>query len=668
MLQLHIQDDEGKTTIVPLVRDEITIGRKEGNTIRLTERNVSRQHARLVRVNGSFFLENMQCRFGTRVNGSVVEGRTSVMPGDVIMIGDYRLALHAEAKKGAASRPTKHELPAPQPPSEPSIAVGQAEDGSTSMINLEELEDVLDDDEARDVPRAERGTLVVMSSNVPKREYPLPRSPMVIGRTEDNDIQLDHRSISRHHAKITWNQGSYTVLDMESANGVKVNGDFYKRSDLHPGDELELGHVKLHFGGGGGAAGLAAPADDVLDLPVADVAPSNSGKFIALAIVAVAVVVACLWFFVWSKSPSNRGSDAGKDSRATSGAVEKPSETTSKPSEIAEAEPASARPAEPETRPTEPGTRPTEAVEAKPTEPETKPTEAVEAKPTEPETKPTEAVEAKPTEPETKPTEVKPVQPVAADLGPKAKALMGQATQSFKRDDFDKARDLVEQAQKLDPKVEGASGLLEKIGLEESAAAQLARARKAAKQEQWKTVWAASIQGLKLGTTGSAPALRTLKTRAKKPLAKAAVDRGDQLLASKSYKDAITAYRKALAYDGANGQAKKGKRKAEKALKEASAPKAQPGDKLAAAKQALAEGKAAKRASNLSLAKAKFTDCLKLHAGMAECREQLAVILMAQGSRCAAIKHMRRYVRARPGGSKTPQFKRLIEQFEPTCQ
>ena len=39
MNKLIIADDEGKTTVVPLVRDEITIGRKEGNTIRLTERN-----------------------------------------------------------------------------------------------------------------------------------------------------------------------------------------------------------------------------------------------------------------------------------------------------------------------------------------------------------------------------------------------------------------------------------------------------------------------------------------------------------------------------------------------------------------------------------------------------------------------------------------------------
>ena len=36
MLKLVIADDEGKQTVVPMVREEITIGRMEGNTIRLT--------------------------------------------------------------------------------------------------------------------------------------------------------------------------------------------------------------------------------------------------------------------------------------------------------------------------------------------------------------------------------------------------------------------------------------------------------------------------------------------------------------------------------------------------------------------------------------------------------------------------------------------------------
>jgi len=56
--KLIIEDDAGKTIVVPFARDEITIGRKEGNTIRLTERNVSRFHAKLVREGNAVHVED----------------------------------------------------------------------------------------------------------------------------------------------------------------------------------------------------------------------------------------------------------------------------------------------------------------------------------------------------------------------------------------------------------------------------------------------------------------------------------------------------------------------------------------------------------------------------------------------------------------------------------
>ena len=76
MFKLSIEDDEGKTTVVPLARDEMTVGRLEGNTIRLTERNVSRKHARLSRQNGALFIEDLSSFNGVRVNGAKIASPT----------------------------------------------------------------------------------------------------------------------------------------------------------------------------------------------------------------------------------------------------------------------------------------------------------------------------------------------------------------------------------------------------------------------------------------------------------------------------------------------------------------------------------------------------------------------------------------------------------------
>ncbi len=92
-LRLIIEDDEGTTTIVPLGADAITIGRQQGNTIQLTEKNVSRRHARLVPEQEAWFIEDLGSYNGVKVNGSAVEARLQLKEGDVVQIGDYHLAL-----------------------------------------------------------------------------------------------------------------------------------------------------------------------------------------------------------------------------------------------------------------------------------------------------------------------------------------------------------------------------------------------------------------------------------------------------------------------------------------------------------------------------------------------------------------------------------------------
>ena len=97
MHKLIIEDDEGRTTVVPLVRDELSIGRKEGNAIRLTERNVSRQHARLSKKNGAVIVEDLSSYTGVRINGIRIESPTAVHDGDQVSIGDYKLTVRDES-------------------------------------------------------------------------------------------------------------------------------------------------------------------------------------------------------------------------------------------------------------------------------------------------------------------------------------------------------------------------------------------------------------------------------------------------------------------------------------------------------------------------------------------------------------------------------------------
>jgi hypothetical protein len=98
-LRLIIEDDEGTTTVVPLAADTITIGRQQGNTIQLTEKNVSRRHARLSPESDGWIIEDLNSYNGIKVNGQAAEGRLALREGDVIQIGDYHLALTEDVDK-----------------------------------------------------------------------------------------------------------------------------------------------------------------------------------------------------------------------------------------------------------------------------------------------------------------------------------------------------------------------------------------------------------------------------------------------------------------------------------------------------------------------------------------------------------------------------------------
>ena len=243
MLRLVIEDGEGTTHVVPLIRDEITIGRQEGNTIRLTERNVSRCHARLTKAGTeetpTVFVEDLDSYNGVKVNGDRILGKCTLQPDDTIQIGDYYLALEEQSRATPlSSQETVIELDA-EPPREPTS---------------ERLEE------------SQWARFIVVSSNLAGEVYALKRRETLIGRTTDeNDVVINHRSISRNHVKVIWRDGAFTVIDLASANGILVNGLATSTATLVNGDIIEMGHVKLRFSGPGDTYEFTmADVDDVV--------------------------------------------------------------------------------------------------------------------------------------------------------------------------------------------------------------------------------------------------------------------------------------------------------------------------------------------------------------------------------------------------------------------
>lgn len=236
MYKLVIADDEGKTTVVPLVRDEITIGRKEGNTIRLTDRNVSRRHAKLRKIaaNGSgnedYLVEDLKSYNGVKVNGRRVGGEIVLKAGDQITIGDYQLAIQLDdgVNLGATIPETTIPLGVRQ---EAARSSGSDPAPATSDARM----------------TAPPARIVMVSQPAPGAEFALGRTVTRIGRAEELDIWINHRSISREHAEITMDGANLKIRDLGSANGMRINGRETKQGQLKSGDVLELGQVRFRF-------------------------------------------------------------------------------------------------------------------------------------------------------------------------------------------------------------------------------------------------------------------------------------------------------------------------------------------------------------------------------------------------------------------------------------
>ena len=89
--------------------------------------------------------------------------------------------------------------------------------------------------------------LVVIYGEELGKRIPLGKGAIEAGRSAKCDIPIDQESVSRHHAKISWNGRAYCVKDLGSTNGTHVNDLAITEQDLVDGDQIKIGRTILKF-------------------------------------------------------------------------------------------------------------------------------------------------------------------------------------------------------------------------------------------------------------------------------------------------------------------------------------------------------------------------------------------------------------------------------------
>ena len=67
----------------------------------------------------------------------------------------------------------------------------------------------------------------------------------VVGRHSTADVRLPLPDVSRHHCRLVFTEGSWEVIDLESLNGVYINGERVDRAVVHDSDKLVIGGFKF---------------------------------------------------------------------------------------------------------------------------------------------------------------------------------------------------------------------------------------------------------------------------------------------------------------------------------------------------------------------------------------------------------------------------------------
>jgi pSer/pThr/pTyr-binding forkhead associated (FHA) protein len=94
---------------------------------------------------------------------------------------------------------------------------------------------------------ADYGKLILSRPGEPNQEFLLGKDVITLGRATTNDIVLAEGRVSRNHAELRCSAEGIVIADLNSANGVWVNGQRLAESKIQPGDTINISGLVLEY-------------------------------------------------------------------------------------------------------------------------------------------------------------------------------------------------------------------------------------------------------------------------------------------------------------------------------------------------------------------------------------------------------------------------------------
>ena len=89
--------------------------------------------------------------------------------------------------------------------------------------------------------------LIVPDALGKRRRFPIKRREATVGRDPSNDICIPDHLVSKFHAKLLVSNQSVTVIDLDSVNRTRLNGQVVTHAAVKYGDQLQFARVKCQL-------------------------------------------------------------------------------------------------------------------------------------------------------------------------------------------------------------------------------------------------------------------------------------------------------------------------------------------------------------------------------------------------------------------------------------
>lgn len=290
----------------------IKIGRSQECDLKINDTSVSRVHARIVIKNSDVIIEDLNSANGTYVNNKRIT-HSQINRSDVIRLGNHNLNI-------SQIFDSAHELKAESPGSKTitgiskAVTIGRANDNDiiindpyisshhavikvqNGKLTIQDLgsmngtfvnrnnittADITFTDDIQlgsyklSLERFRNYFYEIKDEKISNVSFNLAEGTNRIGRAQDNDVIISHPMISAHHAVIIKSGNTFIIEDLNSTNGVYINGKRIHRESFSSSDKVTLGVYPINISS---TAALKTYRGDVrLDLNNIDFTVKNKG-------------------------------------------------------------------------------------------------------------------------------------------------------------------------------------------------------------------------------------------------------------------------------------------------------------------------------------------------------------------------------------------------------